>query len=604
MCNDDDQWKGVKWHPNDGNPALTQQQQMSWELLGWNQLSWNRHWGVAVPGVTTTMTTTKSGTTIFVPITTTVTTTSYLPRSELYMCWDDLTEDMRDGATSLGYSIQMWTDCKGHDCTWPADIPMPSAPCLEIMLYLEDKLDEDKDWVSISSMKREKLVLLGWDLDGRRWRDGQIPNSYGQPWSELTRRERDAASFLGYDVLTWDSCVQAVGRESSCVKRMVHLENKMTGWVWESLKPGKQDLLSTLGWESKTWYEGELPAVMKAEWGGLTSTQRSAARRLGYTHDTWAKCPNAECTERYEYLKVRWDRSKVGWMDMTLFERNAWQLLGSSESLWNSGNNPATMQKRWSELTPEQQVEATFLGHTEETWQGCNIDWAPRVPGNVSNDTTYVDPSGVVRARMTIDRPYSEVSGNIYGKEVATMPTSFIRVFENAVSRALFCDNPPLSYDPNTYLDEEGEPLCLQRSNFEKEKYRVRVMNVVQGSIIVDFYLIANATPAQDTSRALFEKLQRQVDQKDTSPLCHDKYFGRYARAAAVDEVLLPHQEGFLESLRFEDKRNYYIQSRACLLTIDAKQNVQSCPAAGAPPQAILSAALSTLLTAIIVLRA
>merc|ERR1712070_228089 len=108
-------------------------------------------------------------------------------------------------------------------------------------------------------------------------------------------------------------------------------------------------------------------------------------------------------------------------------------------------------------------------------------------------------PNGAVRGRMYIDRPFSEISGNVYGKQVSTMPTSFIRVFENAVARALFCGNPPLSNDPNTYLDVYGEPLCQQRSNFEMQKHRIRVLNVVEGSIVVDFFIVANTTKDEIT---------------------------------------------------------------------------------------------------------
>jgi hypothetical protein len=270
-------------------------------------------------------------------------------------------------------------------------------------------------------------------------------------------------------------------------------------------------------------------------------------------------------------------------MQMKLSERRAWMLLGHSEQLWSSNNLPATMQKRWAELTPEQQGEAGFLGHSEGTWQGCNTDWVGR-NATTGDNQTVVDPSGAVRGRMFIDRAYSEISGNVYGKQVASMPTSFIRVFENAVARALFCGNPPLSLDPQSYLGPDGEPLCIEKTNFEKEKYRIRVLNVVEGSIVVDFFIVANVTQRQIPSRQLFKALGRQVEARLTSPLCHDKYFGRFAKAATLEENMLSSLkwEEMQAALNFEPKRNAYTNANMCILHTDAKDGVTSCGSSSA----------------------
>jgi len=308
----------------------------------------------------------------------------------------------------------------------------------------------------------------------------------------------------------------------------------------------------------------------------------------------------ATCLERFAYVKKRW--KGIGWMQMKLSERRAWKLLGHSESLWNAGNNPSTMQMRWVELSPEQQKEAMFLGHSEGTWQGCNYGWTGRnTTGNATNGT--VNPNDAVRGTMLIDRPYSEISGNVYGKQVATMPTSFIRVFEEAVGRALFCDNPPLSTDSSTYIGPDGEPLCVQKTKFEMQKTRIRVLNVPPGIIEVDFFITANATPSQDTSRLLFEKLQRQVEQKLTSPLCHDKYFGRFCKAAKVTENRLSsvkYQE-LNEALDGEKKRNAYDESNKCLLHLDAKLGVTSCGSSSAQglPRSLISQSFAGALVAL-----
>merc|ERR1719408_343474 len=166
------------------------------------------------------------------------------------------------------------------------------------MLYLQQKFNSTHNWFNISQMKRDSLVLLGWDPDGHAWKNGRMPTSYGRPWSELTVREREAATFLGYTKSIWESCESA--SDSPCLKRLEHIENTQRTWVWEELLPGTRALLVDLGWQSRTWFEGETPAIMKLPWLDLTDMQRSAARILGYSQDTWRRCPDATCLDRFD----------------------------------------------------------------------------------------------------------------------------------------------------------------------------------------------------------------------------------------------------------------------------------------------------------------
>jgi len=576
VCTFDEQWMSTKW------AALSRQEQTAWTMLGWTQFVWDSSWAMAQKGVVTQTTTLPPTTTLFGQVPTTPIPTSFVPWTEHHRCWSDLSENERDAATSLGYSISRWGECKKRGCGWPGDTPVESASCLTKMLHLHTKFNESRAWFNMTQMKRDNLVLLGYDPDGNSWKAGRKPNSFGRPWSELTVREREAAHFLGYSHKLWESCEMV--SDSPCLKRLEYLEINQRKWVWERLLAGTRERLTDMGWQTRTWFEGETPAIMKAPWMGLTNMQRSAARILGYSQDTFRGCPDATCLDRFAYVQKRW--KGIGWMQMKLSERRAWMLLGHSEALWMANNLPSTMQKRWEELTPEQQLQATFLGHSEGTWQGCNTDWVGRVD-NGTVGAIAVDPSGAVRGRMYIDRPYSEISGNVYGKQVSNMPTSFIRVFENSVARALFCGNPPLSLDPATYIGSDGEPICVQRTEFEKQKYRIRVLNVVEGSIVVDFFFVANATKEETTSRLLFEALVRQVEAKLTSPLCHDKYFTRFCTKATVNENKLSALKWneMQAALQFEEKRKVYNQGNACVLHTDKKLGVTSCGSSAATSQ-------------------
>lgn len=139
--------------------------------------------------------------------------------------------------------------------------------------------------------------------------------------------------------------------------------------------------------------------------------------------------------------------------------------------------------------------------------------------------TAPLDPYRTVRVRMVIERPFSEISGNVYGSKVAQLPTSFIDVFERSVARSLFCGNPPLSHDSSTYIAPDGTPLCILQANFERQHKRVQVVTVAeQGGIVVDFFIAANTTTYDPTAFELYEALLRQIASA-ASPLTQDPAF-------------------------------------------------------------------------------
>merc|ERR1719215_536722 len=313
-------------------------------------------------------------------------------------------------------------------------------------------------------------------------------------------------------------------------------------------------LLEELGWQERSWLEYEEPAPLRLKWLDLSYRQRQAALLLGYSEDTWARCPMSPCLDRAAYVRQKFNN--IRWGDMKLATQRAWLLLEHSPELWAKGKQPRTRTVRWEELSTEQQRQATFLGHNLGTWQGCNEQWkAPEVP-----DTNFTlalkSPTRVVRARMTIARPFTDISGNIYGQEVASMPTSFVDIFERSVARALFCGNPPLSPTMQTYVGQDGKPLCIVESAYLRQRNRVKVVTVVEGSIIVEFYIQANQTAEDRTPVELLAMLDTMLSSL-TSPLCQDMEFGRFASRAEVEEVPLSIMEynERVEALAFEKLR-------------------------------------------------
>lgn len=353
---------------------------------------------------------------------------------------------------------------------------------------------------------------------------------------------------------------------------------------------GVQRHLVTLGWTERTWVEGERPALAKVPWHELDGVNLLAAQLLGFAEDTWDMCPRSDCRARLEYLQKRW--STHHWTTMRNAEQRAWRLLGQDEATWTKPsptNVYATAFQRWDELTTEAKEAARFLGHSEASWAGCAEGWeTPKQ--DALTQPLFEDPDRTVRATMTIIRPFSEISGNVYGQQVAALPESFVKIFETSIARVLYCGNPASAADPGVYLDGQ-DAICNDQARFENQKHRVRVVAIRQGSIIVDFIICGrkNDAPrgvcdgytwnATDTSAAEnLAYIQRQLELRNSS-LLFEKDLGRFAEAATVEEVRLRTIEDgkLVKVMTFERLRAFYGENTACELLEDKRNNISYC---------------------------
>lgn len=516
-------------------------------------------------------------------------------------CYQNLAEDQQDAVRALKYTIATWHACKNPACPWPVGIPEASAPCLQKLLYLEAQYDYTVPWMNLSQAKRSALVVLGWDMGGYSWTTVDKPQKYGRPWEEMAMQEREAAEFLGYTQSEWHGCVA----ETPCIQLLQHLDSKLDQLSWATMPSGIRSNLETLGWSTVSWMDGVRPSPYMTAWSDLSLDQSIAARILGYVHSTWHGCPNAPCTDRFAYVQQRYQ--DVAWTSMKLAYQWAWELLGHDQVSWDLGgpSNTIMLTQSWEELTPEQQSQATFLGHSQGTWQGCSLaDASANATFNVSTD-----PLRPVRVRMTIQRPFSDISGNVFGASLDQLPTSFIALFEASVARALFCENPPLGDGMSTYTGPDGEPLCLLQSNLDKQQgseHRLRVVTVMEGSIIVDFIIEPNTTHADPTAVFLFEELGRQLDLPN-SPIALDSQFGSFAQVASVIEVPFDYltYDQRNAALALETIRGAYDSSNACILKSDVRNDINNCQlTAGARTHAFLRfPLLLVLLGAVLMLR-
>ncbi|OLP87861.1 hypothetical protein AK812_SmicGene30866 [Symbiodinium microadriaticum] len=589
-CDDASRWSQMPWE------FLSFQERASWSTLGWTREMWDAAHPIATSSVMPVTTTFGRRLDDFQPDEwidaevvlpdsdagsqlrrlqmgspmPTTTSTTVVPVTES-SCYQDLTEAQQDAVRTLAYSITTWHLCKNPSCSWPDGIPEPNAPCLEVLAWFDSSL-YSRTWVDLTDSKRSALELLGWASS--RWVQMDFPLSYAQLWSELQPRQQEAATFLGYSVETWERCERA----APCITRLELLETKWSTISWREMQQPFQDRLKELGYDEKRWTNGD-GATLKKAYVDLTDAETISVRLAGYVSDTWDGCPDAQCEERFSYLKRKY--SDIQWSALTVAERRAWQLLGHTENLWLGGMmNTVSMQLTWDELSLEQRAQAEFLGFSMGTWQGCNDNWGQDTGNNTQSDD-FISSSieRTVRSRMVIRRPFAEVSGNVYGSAVDRLPTSFIQVFEEAIARALFCSNPPLSEDPSTYVDTDGNPLCIQKGIYETQRHRVKVMTVVEGSIIVDFFLARNQTVTELPAPALFESLRRMLELK-TSPLCQDMHFGKFAQVAHMEEIPLSllSEDELAKAAVFEVMRNQYGPETACQLLSDAREGPVKCP--------------------------
>jgi len=579
--------------PNEGVIRLAIDENMlpdgnySYTMRDWcDYYFWDNIYATKTTSTTTefVLTSTTTTTSTRRPTTTTTTTEyrpSYKPPSET-SCFQDLTDQNQDMVKKLGYQIHTWHGCKVPSCPWPEGVPKPGSSCMDVRRYLDSNRNSTAfPWGGLTKERRAAWVYLGFDEQGKQWGDGALPKTFALRWDKLSVEQRKRAKFLGYDEHSWQRCeTGGTGSgKTTCLQRLEYLERQTWMKDWYSFSTGLREILESLGWTQERWEEDNFPRIFEEPWEALPFETKTSAILMGHGYDTWTKCKNAPCLERYQYVK---DKFKgVKWYQMSKATKLSLKMLGWSPDLWDTGGNAESLQLQWEELQSEQQAAAMFLGHTRETWQGC-AEWID--PQTTISPITKKpkDPNRAIRARMVIHRPFTEISGNLQGNGVpgqdGVASPSFVIVFERAIARAIFCRNPWVEDDGTNYTNNDGSPKCLAQDLLEKSQERVKTIRVVKGSIIVDFIIEAHKSPDEPTSESCLLDLSRQL-RNVRAPACRDIEFGRFAEVADVFELEVPESEAQRqeEVLEFEKTRKQYNAGNACQLRSDSKNGKNAC---------------------------
>ena len=106
------------------------------------------------------------------------------------------------------------------------------------------------------------------------------PASAAKDWAELSSKEKEAASVLGYSQLSWDYPWPAAG-------------DKYFAQLTAPEKAAAQELgYNALSWDNESGNELQ-PAVGNKGWSELSDTEKASASKLGYTEFTWDNAPPA-----------------------------------------------------------------------------------------------------------------------------------------------------------------------------------------------------------------------------------------------------------------------------------------------------------------------
>jgi len=159
--------------------------------------------------------------------------------------------------------------------------------------------------------------------------------------------------------------------------------------LWASIEPAAQADWQALGWTPKTWDNGTLQSTLVAcVWGNLSHPLKAAARRLGFTPESWLT------TDDWLHLaRCRVVPSECQlWDDMPIPARRVWGLIGWNRSSWDDGATPPmSTNATWEKLGMTERLALSSLGHNRELWEGSVRMDEPEQPTACAVPTSQMD---------------------------------------------------------------------------------------------------------------------------------------------------------------------------------------------------------------------
>lgn len=212
---------------------IAEEEQVAWNVLGWNETNWENDDPTTIPASETT-------------------------------AWNELTAEEQAAATRLGYDATTWAEIQ-------ARVPEGDIDAFWVSVKWDDlKYSEKRLW-----------GILGWNAESWESDDpATIPVSETTAWNKLTKEEQVAAAALGYDEERWTE-IQVRVPESD-------VDEFWSAQSWDDLKYSEKRLWGILGWDAETWAgNADEPSSAATTWTELTPEEQVAATQLGYTEEAW-----------------------------------------------------------------------------------------------------------------------------------------------------------------------------------------------------------------------------------------------------------------------------------------------------------------------------
>eukprot|EP00588_Corethron_pennatum_P014035 CAMPEP_0194277800 /NCGR_PEP_ID=MMETSP0169-20130528/10013_1 /TAXON_ID=218684 /ORGANISM="Corethron pennatum, Strain L29A3" /LENGTH=812 /DNA_ID=CAMNT_0039021847 /DNA_START=29 /DNA_END=2467 /DNA_ORIENTATION=+ len=127
------------------------------------------------------------------------------------MLWDELTNKQKEAATVIGFTQESWD--KRIVCASP------------------EECYDDKWWSGLPKEIQKAYMVLGYDKDS--WNNGPAPDTFGKSWDELTNEQQQAATLIGYTPELWDN-------KDLVTTTAATVEYEQVGWVFTALHSGQK----------------------------------------------------------------------------------------------------------------------------------------------------------------------------------------------------------------------------------------------------------------------------------------------------------------------------------------------------------------------------
>lgn len=277
--------------------------------------------------------------------------------------WDDLPENARLAATTLGYNKKMWDNDEESPISrmkWEDLTVLQRVACEELgfkkAIWDHEPTPEPVDAVDYNTLRWNELpsaalvAARSLGFDQRMWDSDQVPEELlTLRWSQLSNKQRAACEVLGVNEEKWEG-----GYSSDDDKQDLHSRS------WKDLPERAKDAARKLGYTRELWDQDESPPCGEKHWKELSREEKRACKILGFSKETWE-------TEFPKDDKPR--LRNMAWKHLPKEAKTAAQVLGLNKRTWESRDATTSLRTLpWEQLQPKQQVAALYLGYDATKW--------------------------------------------------------------------------------------------------------------------------------------------------------------------------------------------------------------------------------------------